>query len=176
MTARRAYVLLCSTPDCTARFMGEPNGSLAQTRESAAEQGWTFVGRTADGCAEHPRRPSRPLQQRPRGGMSIRLYDVDGRLLYVATTGTRPSARIRVLRVQHRGGWWSQVDEQRTICEAIPDDVESEAERQEIVAREHPRFHRDSDGNLPYLNHTRIVPPQLRGTPITRLQAKRRSA
>lgn len=177
MSALVQVTLQCDGPGdgvvCAATYIASTGPHVSRARVEAQRFGWTVTARKQDRCPAHP--VYRP--DSGRGGVSIRLYDSGGRLLYVTFTHGTPAERIRGLRTSRRHGvWWPLVDPRRTIVERIPPNLDAAAEKDTIVRREKPRYFRDENGNQPYLHVRKQVPPALWGTPLSRLQDRRGGA
>lgn len=80
----------------------------------------------------------------------IRIYDAQGRLLFIAgTKAERPTHRLRVLRAQ-KSEWWGLVDESKTLMDETEDD-DFQEEYRRALEEERPKYWRDSQGRRPYL-------------------------
>ena len=126
---------------------------------------------TTDRCPAHRPPPPRPDYRGP--ALLIRLYNHRGRLLYIA--GTRGEVRVRLRALKAMEPWYVDVDHSRTLVDILPPGVDLTLARAAAIAREHPMHHLDKNGERPYLHHTKRIPPDRVGTPLSRLQERRSS-
>lgn len=167
MSLVRVVSLRCDAAGCDRRWPGTEGDTGEQTRRLAARDGWTSAG-TGDRCPEHPRRTLSPRNR--LGPVLLRIYGLDGLLLYVGTTRGSPNVRLRAMRYTD---WWFLADPRATLVDVLPAGTDLDAERKRVAEREHPRYHRDEHGNLPYVRSRRYVRPDRACTPLARLQEKR---
>lgn len=80
-------------------------------------------------------------------GLLIRVYDYEGRLLYIAgTTAEHPGTRLRLLRSQMKH-WWAFADQTKTSIDEVDD---PKAALPAAIKREHPKYYTDLLGKQPY--------------------------
>lgn len=79
----------------------------------------------------------------------IRLYDQNGRLLYIAGTATDRVVQ-RMSQLRGKMPWWPFVDQRRVLNERVPAAGLSEALAAAIVA-ECPKYYTTAEKKQPYL-------------------------